>query len=349
MKQRIPLNIKKLLIPIVLTMIAGIYFTIHSDAFLTAANISAITREMATAVLIGCGMCFVMASGAIDLSVGAIVAFLCMLSSRMMDIGIPTAINLLIVIAVGVACGFINSLVLHTFQLNPFIATLAMQNVYRGLVWIICYRHEDGAAYSQSIKNALIKALNKGIDVGSVTIYYCVIAAIICVVLCHIVMKRTKFGINIYAMGSNEKAASLSGINTIAVQRGAYMVCGAFCGITSIFMLARTQSATTNLGVGLEFDGISALVVGGASAMGSDAGGETSPVGALFGALFLYVIYNGIYKLGIATAYQQIIQGAALIVMLVVDSIVTMIRNHRQRAGYGLEQSKMILEGTQNG
>ncbi len=350
MKLNISISTRKLFIPIFLSVFAFAFFTLKTDSFATIGNLSAILREMAGPLLISCGMCFVMAAGYIDLSVGAIAAFLCMFASRMMDLGLPIGVILLMMIVLGVLCGLLNSTVLHKFDLNPFIGTLAMQSVYRGLVWVISYRYENGSAYTVQFTNEFIRTLNKSISIGHFKLYYSILVAIACVLICQIVFTKTKVGINIYAMGSNMRAAKLTGIKVAAVQRYSFMACGGFTAICAIFLMARTQAATTTLGTGLEFDAISALVVGGASAMGaSEAAGKASPLGALFGAFFLYLVYNGIYKLGLSSSYQQIIQGAALVIMLIVDSIVTMIRKHRNQIGYKLEQEQMLLEGTQNG
>ena len=347
MKRSISLSTKKLFIPIVLSIIAITFFSIRTDTFSSAANYATILREMATPLLISCGMCFVMASGYIDLSVGAIAGFLCMLASRMIDWGLPIIIVLLLMVVVGTMCGLINSIVLHRFNLNPFVGTLAMQNVYRGLVWVISSRYANGSAYSVRITDPLIKELNGAVIIGGFKIYYSLIAAIICMLICQIIVSKTKFGMNVYAMGSNLRAAELTGINVVAVQRYSYMLCGAMTAICAIFLLARSQCATTTLGSGLEFDAISALVVGGASAMGaSENAGKASPIGAALGAFFLYAVYNGIYKLGLPTAYQQIIQGAALIVMLAVDGILTIIRIHRKQMAFGSDQEQALREGS---
>lgn len=350
MNKRMSLTTKKLFIPIGLSIAAFIFFTLQSDNFATVSNISAILREMAAPLLVSCAMCFVMASGYIDLSVGAIAAFVCMLASRMIDMGIPVPLILILMVVTGTACGFVNGFLIRTFNLHPFVGTLAMMSVYRGLTWIISYRNENGSAYAVQITDRVIQNLNKAVNIGSFKLYYSLIAALICMLLCQIVFMKTKFGSNIYAMGANLKAAELTGIKVRAVEGYAYMCCGALTGVCAIFLLARSQCATTTMGVGLEFDAISALVVGGASAMGaSETAGRANPVGAAFGALFLYMVYNGIFKLGLPTAFQQIVQGGILILMMMVDSIVTMIRLHNQEVRYGLEQEKTMREDTNNG
>ena len=339
------LTIKKLFIPIGLSIVAFIFFYMQSANFATAANISAILREIATPLLVSCGMCFVMAAGYIDLSVGAIAALVSMTASRMIDVGIPTILILILMVVIGTACGFLNGFLIRTFDLHPFVGTLAMMSVYRGLTWVISYRNANGSAYSVPISDQLIRDLNDSINIGDFKLYYSLIAALICMVICQIIFMKTKFGSNIYAMGANLRAAELTGIKVKAVELYSYMCCGAFTGICAIFMLARSQSATTTMGTGLEFDAISALVVGGASAMGaSETAGKANPVGAALGALFLYMVYNGIRQLALPTALQQIIQGGALILMMMVDSIVTMVRLRNQEIQYGNEQEK-IMQG----
>lgn len=350
MKKRMSLTIKKLFIPIGLSIAAFVFFTLQSDTYATAANISTILREMAAPLLVSCGMCFVMAAGYIDLSLGAMAAFICMTASRMIDAGLPISLILVFMVAIGTACGFVNGFLIRTFNLHPFVGTLAMMSVYRGLTWIISYRNANGSAYAVQITNRVVQNLNKAVFLGEFKVYYSLIIALICMLICQIIFMKTKFGSNIYAMGANLHAAELTGIKVRAVEGYAYMCCGAMTGVCAIFLLARSQCATTTMGTGLEFDAISALVVGGASAMGaSETAGKANPVGAAFGALFLYMVYNGIYKLGLPTAFQQIIQGGVLILMMIVDSIVTIIRVRNQEIRYGLEQEKIMLGDVNNG
>lgn len=350
MKRNISLTTKKCFIPIGLSIAAFILFSALSDTFLTASNVSSILRESATPLLVSCGMCFVMAAGYIDLSVGAMAALICMLASRMIDIGIPIILILLLMVLIGCACGWLNGFLIRTFRLHPFVGTLAMTNVYRGLTWIFSYRNANGSAYSVQITDKVIQGLNKSLNFGQFKVYYALIAALICMLICQIVFMKTKFGSNIYALGANLKAAELTGIKVNFIQGMSYTCCGAMVGICAIFMLARSQCASTTMGVGLEFDAISALVVGGASAMGAvETAARANPVGAAFGAFFLYSTYSGVFKLGLPTAYQQIIQGAALVIMLVVDAVVTAVRLKKQEKEHGLEQEKIMKEEAVNG
>ena len=347
--KNISLTTKKCFIPIGLTIAVFILFAVMSDTFLTSTNISSILRECATPLLVSCGMCFVMAAGYIDLSVGAMAAVISILASRMLDANIPTTLILLLMVVIGCGCGWLNGFLIRTFNLHPFVGTLAMTNVYRGLTWIFSYRNANGSAYSVQIKDKLIQGLNGSLNFGQTKIYYALIVALVCVIICQIIFMKTKFGSNMYAMGANLKAAELTGINVNFVQGMAYTCCGAMVGVCAIFMLARSQCASTTMGVGLEFDAISALVVGGASAMGAvETAARANPVGAAFGALFLYSTYSGIFKLGLPTAYQQIIQGAVLIIMLVVDAVITMIRLQKQEKRHGLEQEKIMKEEAAN-
>lgn len=349
MKMHMSLTVKKLFIPIALSVVAFFFFAAQSGNFVTASNISTILRETATPLIISCGMCFVMAAGYIDLSVGAMAALICMLASRMIDLGLPVPLILLLMVLMGAVFGTINGFLIRTFHLHPFVGSLAMMSVYRGLTWIFSYRNANGSAYAVKITDLTIRNLNGAMSVGPFKVYYSLLIALVCMLVCQVIFMKTKFGSNVYAMGANLHAAELTGIKVGKVEGLAYMCCGALTGICAIFLLARSQCATTTMGVGLEFDAISALVIGGASAMGaSETAGRANPVGAAFGALFLYLVYNGIFKLGLPTAYQQIAQGAILILMMVVDSIVTMVRLKNQETRYGLEQEKIMREEAGN-
>ena len=181
--KNISLTTKKCFIPIGLTIAVFILFAVMSDTFLTSTNISSILRECATPMLVSCGMCFVMAAGYIDLSVGAMAAVISILASRMLDANIPTTLILLLMVVIGCGCGWLNGFLIRTFNLHPFVGTLAMTNVYRGLTWIFSYRNANGSAYSVQIKDKLIQGLNGSLNFGQTKIYYALIVALVCVII----------------------------------------------------------------------------------------------------------------------------------------------------------------------
>lgn len=316
---------KKILISIMLIVIFIILFSTKSKYFFNIENLSSILREMAVPGILMIGMCFVMASGGIDLSVGSILALMVTLCSLLLDVPqIPTLIVIIIVITAGAFCGLINCFIIQKFSLTPFIVTIAMQSVYRGLLWVITYRDAKGNAYTKPLGNTSFLQFGKGIGNGPDAIYYVVIAFFVLVIISQIILKNTKLGLNIYAIGSNEKAAVLSGVNSKRIQYIVFLINGAMCSVAGIFMLGRLGAATPSLGIGIEFTAIAALVIGGATASlgaADGGGGDTSPVGGMVGIFFLYLVYNGIYKMNVPSAYQQITQGSALIVMLAFDAV----------------------------
>ena len=184
-------------------------------------------------------------------------------------------------------------------------------SIYRALTYIISIK-QNGLITSQALKARSFIALGR--SVGGV--YYVIIVFVLLAVLGQIILKYTGYGTNLYAVGSNIKAAQLSGINTGRTRLLAYVITGLCSGIAAVFMTARLQSTTALLGEGMEFNVIAAVVVGGCSL----AGGRGDIIGTLIGAVFMATLDNGIYKFRINTAYQLIIKGIIIICVVVFDS-----------------------------
>lgn len=289
-----------------------IFFSATSSYFLNVANFIAILRDASVVGIIGIGVTYVIITAGIDLSTGSLLA----LSGMVMALiyrytALPIWLMLLAGLAVGVLGGWINGMIITRLALPEFIATLSTLGIYRAITYIIAIK-ENGIITSQPMKDYRFTVL--GGSVGG--IYYVTIAFIVLAVIGQIVLKKTRFGTDLYATGSNVKAARLSGINTDRARLLAYTVVGACVGVGAIFTTSRLQSATAVLGDGLEFNVIAAVVVGGCAMNG----GRGDIVGTVIGALFMAVLDNGIYKYQINTAYQPIIKGLIIIAVVVFDS-----------------------------
>lgn len=289
-----------------------IVFTVSSNYFLTLNNFMEIFRDASVVGIIGIGVTMVILTAGIDLSTGSIMALVGMTMANIYRYTLfPIGLMVLLGILVGLAAGLFNGFIVTRLRLPEFIATLSTMSIYRALTYIISIK-QNGLITSQALKARSFVALGR--SVGG--IYYVIIAFVFLVILGQIILKYTRFGTNLYAAGSNMKAAQLSGIDTDRTRTLAYMITGLCTGIAAVFMTARLQSTTALVGEGMEFDVIAAVVVGGCSL----AGGRGDIIGTLIGAVFMATLDNGIYKFQINTAYQLIIKGIIIICVVVFDS-----------------------------
>jgi len=295
-----------------LLLVLIIVFTVSSDYFLTLSNFMEIFRDASIVGIIGIGVTMVILTAGIDLSTGSIMALVGMTMANIYRYTLlPIWVMILAGILVGTLAGLFNGFIVTKFSLPEFIATLSTMSIFRALTYIISIK-QNGLITSQALKARSFIALGR--SVGG--IYYVIIVFLLLAVIGQIILKYTSYGTNLYAVGSNIKAAQLSGINTDRTRLLAYVITGVCSGIAAVFMTARLQSTTALLGEGMEFNVIAAVVVGGCSL----AGGRGDIIGTLIGAIFMATLDNGIYKFQINTAYQLIIKGIIIICVVVFDS-----------------------------
>lgn len=295
-----------------LLLILIVVFTSLSDYFLTLSNFMEIFRDASIVGIIGVGVTMVILTAGIDLSTGSIMALTGMTMANIYRYTLlPIWVMVLAGILVGVLAGLFNGFIVTKLSLPEFIATLSTMNIFRALTYIISIK-QNGLITSQALKAKSFIALGK--SVGG--IYYVILVFLLLALIGQITLKYTRYGTNLYAVGSNMKAAQLSGINTDRTRMLAYVATGACSGIAAVFMTARLQSTTALLGQGMEFNVIAAVVVGGCSL----AGGRGDIIGTLIGAVFMATLDNGIYKFQINTAYQLIIKGIIIICVVAFDS-----------------------------
>ena len=289
-------------------------FSLTSEYFLTPNNIFTFLRDASVTGIIAVGVTFVIITAGIDLSTGALVAVVCMIAANILYYmpQVPVWAICILCVLLGAVGGYFNGNVVTRLKLPDFIATLAGQGIFRGLAMLFAIR-EAGRISNKVIKNDSFTLLS-----GHITgIYLVTMVFFIMVIIGQLILKKTKLGVYTYAAGANRKSADLSGIDTGRIKRTAFVFSGICCGIAAIFLLARTGAATVELGTGLEFDVIAAVVVGGCAF----SGGRGDVVGSMLGALFMAVLTNGIYKYHLGSEYQVIIKGAVIIIMVLFDSV----------------------------
>lgn len=281
--------------------------------FLTVSNLVNVAQQTAINAIIAVGMTYVIITAGIDLSVGSILAFSGVILARALNADVPLPVALLAAIGAGTALGVVNGLLITYGRLPPFISTLGMMSVARGLALIV----SDGrpiSGFSESLR-FLANGDLIGVPMPVVITGVVMIAGQFC-------LKRTWFGRYVYAIGGNEEAARLSGINITFVKVAVYGLAGALSALAAIVLTARLNSAQPTAGSMYELDAIAATVIGGSSLMG----GEGSVVGTLIGALIMGVLRNGLNLLDVSSFIQQTVIGSAIIAAVLIDMA---IKRHR--------------------
>lgn len=251
-------------------------------------------------------MTFIIISGGIDLSVGSVVAFSGMVLGYMLESGVPIPFAILVCLIVGSLCGMLSGFLITNFKVPPFIATLGMMSVARGLALMV----KGGRSISGFSPKFLF--LSDGTLLG---IPFPIFIMIIIYIFAFLISKYTYWGRYIYAIGGNERAAWLSGIPLKIYVTGVYGVCGLLAAIGSVILTARLNSAQPISGNFYELDAIAATVIGGASL----SGGRGTIIGTLIGALILAVLKNGFSILNLSSYVQQVAIGSVIIIAVIID------------------------------
>ena len=270
-----------------------------SDTFFTSRNLINISRQIVTNGLISIGMLVVILTGGVDLSVGSIVA-LCGIMSTGLQKQMPMPAAILVALVVGIAVGAANGFLIARFKLQPFIVTLATMGVVRGVTYVY-------SETPQTPLNPAFRALLGGGFIGPVPT-----AAVIMVVFYVIIwvfLNRTIPGRAVVAIGGNEEAVRLAGINVKGHLLLAYILCGFFAGAAGVLLASRLGIAQPSFGSGFELDAIAAVVIGG----GILGGGGGGAIGTFWGVLILGVIDNLLNQYNVQSYYQQIIKGLIIL------------------------------------
>lgn len=306
-------NLRRL-ISIAAVLIMALIFGVTNASFFTVSNLFSILRECAITGIIAAGVAIVIITAGIDLSTGAMLGFCGMVGNYLMyNFHVPAPAVIISLILLGIVCGALNGFIVTKLRVPEFIGTLSTQYLFRSLVFVFAIR-EMGVITNKKITDRGILILG-----GSINgiIYLVTITFVVVVILGQFLLKKTKFGTYVYATGANRKSAELSGIPVDRVRMAAYMITGFLCGLASLFAIGRIGSVTTDLGTGLEFDVISAVVIGGCAF----SGGRGDVVGSAIGAIFMAVLQNGILKYNLPTSTQLIIKGVVIVAMIIFDSI----------------------------
>jgi ribose transport system permease protein len=277
-------------------VVVFIYLSIASAQFLTARNLVNIVGQTTVTAVIAVGMTFVIITAGIDLSVGSIAALAGIVGMLLMaNVGLAWPLAIVVGIVIGGIVGLVNGFLITGAGLAPFIGTLGMQSVARGLVYIATGALAVFGAPDQ------FSLLGQG-TVGPL------LSLIVVAVIGHLILSRTRFGRYTYAIGSNPEAARLSGIPISRYLTIVYTWQGLLAGFAGMIAASRVVSGQPNFGIGLELDVIAATVIGGASLFG----GQGTIIGTLIGAFLIALIRNGSVLLNINVFYQEVIIGLVI-------------------------------------
>lgn len=279
-----------------------------TDSFLTIRNFSNVLRQISVNVILSCGMTMIIILGGIDLSVGSTIAISgCLCCGLITNSGVPSYLAILISIAVGTLVGIFNGLVVSRTTIPPFIVTLAMMNIGRGFARIYT------GATTILVDDELFMFIGSGKVLGGVPIHF--VYMVVVIIITALLLNRTKFGRNIYAVGDNKQAATYSGIDDKKVMLIVFIIMGFLASCAGIISSARTFSAQFNVGEGAEMDAISAVVLGGTSM----TGGIGHLSGTIIGCIIIGVLNNGMNILGVDSSWQYVVKGVVVLIAVFID------------------------------
>ncbi len=287
-------------------IILCIIISLLSPRFLTTANILNVLRQTSLNAVMAIGMTFVILTGGIDLSVGSVLAFSGMVAAGLSHSGMNAAGAIIVGLIIGTVLGFFNGLAVTKGNVPPFIATLAMMTMARGATLV----YSNGQPKTGLGDDFFFLGNGK-----VMAIPFPAIVLIIVLIIAYYILSQTATGRYVYATGSNEKAAGLSGIKTERIKILVYAVSGFCAAMSGMIVTSMLNSASPTAGSGGELDAIAAVVLGGTSL----SGGQGNVGGTIIGALIIGVLNNGLNLLNVSSYYQQLIKGVVILGAVLID------------------------------
>ncbi|MEK3943594.1 ABC transporter permease [Paenibacillus sp. FSL R7-0048] len=290
-------------------IILVIVFSLSSSNFFQFSNLVGILVSTAVIGVLALGATFVIITGGIDLALGTVMTF----SSVMVGViitfwGLPVPVGIVGGILAGALCGFVSGLMVAKMNIPPFIATLAIMMVTKGLSLVITgakpIYFNDDPIFAKIAMGKMIPGIPNTI-----------VIFLLLGMIASIILSKTIIGRYNFALGSNEEATRLSGVNTVKWKIIIYSITGIFSGIAGILMASRLNSAQPSLGTGYELEAIAAVVIGGTSL----SGGVGSILGTIIGALIMSVLTNGLQIMSVAQEWRTVIVGVVIIIAVYAD------------------------------
>ena len=293
---------KRELVVFLATIAMGAAFTIMNPAFIRWNNILTVFQQMVLNGVLAAGMMFAIITGGIDLSVGCTYAIVGICVAWCTVHGVNPFIAILIGILIGMVLGIFNGFLVNGLKLQPFIATLGTMSLYRGIAYVV-----TGGIPVTSVPDSYRNIFNGKMFAG---IRFYVLVLIVIFIIAYIILAKTRTGAYLYAVGGNEEAAKLSGVNVVKTKYVAYVVCGVCAAIAGMIMLASLGSAEATAGTGYETNAIAAAAIGGTRM----AGGRGTALGTFIGALMLAVLKVGMVVINVDSFWQYVVTGLIIII-----------------------------------
>lgn len=292
---------------VLIFVVMCVILTILKPSFIQPSNLINVVRQISIVAIIAMGSTLVIITGGIDLSPGSIAAVAGIVSATFAaNPNLPVIVPILAGVLTGAACGMFNGVIIAKGNIPPFIVTLGMMSIGRGLAYVL----SDGKPIS-GLSSSFLFFGRKSIAGIPVPI----LIMVLLVALTWVIMNKRVFGKHIYAVGGNETAARVSGVNVDRVKIKVYAYAGILSAIGGVVMASRITTGHPNSGSGYEMDAIAAAVIGGTSL----SGGVGTIGGTVIGALIIGVLSNGLDILGVSAYYQQIAKGLIIIAAVLMD------------------------------
>ena len=293
---------------IFVAVLLGALLSLLSPFFLTVGNMTNLMKQVAIVAILAAGQSVVIISGGIDLSVGSVLALSAITMGWLIQHGVDPVVAALGGLVVGTVAGVINGIVITRGRIPPFIATLGMLGIARGMALVIT----EGVSYQVLVPFFLFIG-NSTVLGLPVPIYFVVITYAVIFVM----MDSTVFGRQVYAIGGDERVARLEGINVDRQKLKVYALSGFLAALAAVVLVGRLAATPPNVAQGIELQAIAAVIIGGISF----AGGRGVVLTALVGAVIMAMITNGLNILGISSFWQQVLIGAVIIAAVWLDNI----------------------------
>jgi ribose transport system permease protein len=296
-------------------IVLAIGFSLASPFFRTSDNFIGILLATAVNGVLGLGVTFVIITAGIDLSVGTVMTFAAVMTGVFItNLHWPIPLGILGGVLAGTLAGFVNGIVISKMKIPPFIATLGMLYATKGLSLVISelkpIYFNDTPAFREMAMGSVLGKVIPGFEVPN-AVFIMFGAAIVA----HLILSRTILGRYTFALGSNEEATRLSGVNVVVWKTAVYTLCGLFSGVAGVLIASRLNSAQPALGAGYELDAIAAVVIGGTSL----SGGEGSILGTIIGAFIISTLTNGLRILSVPQEWQMVVTGGIVVLAVFLD------------------------------
>lgn len=294
---------------LIFLIVLFLFLSFSSPYFLTVDNLTKVLRQVAVVGIVTVGMTMVILTGGIDLSVGSILGLSSVILAKLMVSGVSIPIAIILTLLTGMVLGLFNGFLINKVNISPLISTLGTMTIFKGITYIVT---KGGTIFGFPESFSFI---GQGYILG---VPVPVIILIMVYIFGFFLLNSTRFGRYVYGIGGNEKASTLSGVDVVRVKYMVYMISGLLAALASVVMLSRINSALPNAGIGLEFDVVTAVVLGGISVNG----GEGKLQGVIVGLLIIGTLSNGMILLNVGEYYQTVVKGLVLLTAVGIDNIV---------------------------